>query len=89
MPNRCAWAGDDPLYVAYHDTEWGVPVRDDRVLFEFLLLEGAQAGLSWATILRKREHYRRAFDGFDAARVATYDEAKIAALLDDAGIVRN
>lgn len=86
---RCSWAGDDPLYQAYHDEEWGVPVHDDRVLFEFLLLEGAQAGLSWITILRKRENYRRLFDGFDAERIAGYDEAKIAALLQDSGIVRN
>jgi DNA-3-methyladenine glycosylase I len=86
---RCGWAGTDPLYVAYHDHEWGVPVHDDRVLFEFLLLEGAQAGLSWSTILKKRENYRRAFDGFDPARVAAYDEARIAELLGDAGIVRN
>lgn len=87
--HRCSWAGDDPLYQAYHDDEWGVPVHDDRVLFEFLLLEGAQAGLSWITILRKRENYRRLFDDFDAQKVARYDEAKIAALLEDAGIVRN
>ncbi len=86
---RCDWAGQDPLYVAYHDTEWGVPVHDDRKLFEFLILEGAQAGLSWITILRKRENYRRAFDGFDPEAVARYDEAKIAALLADPGIVRN
>ena len=86
---RCGWAGDDPLYQAYHDDEWGVPVHDDRVLFEFLLLEGAQAGLSWITILRKRENYRRLFDGFDAERIARYDDAKIAALLQDPGIVRN
>ncbi|MFZ5512097.1 MAG: DNA-3-methyladenine glycosylase I [Pseudomonadota bacterium] len=86
---RCAWCGDDPLYQAYHDHEWGVPVHDDRLLFEFLILEGAQAGLSWLTILRKREAYRRAFDGFDAARIARYDEGKRAALLADPGIVRN
>jgi DNA-3-methyladenine glycosylase I len=89
MLKRCAWCGDDPLYVAYHDTEWGVPVRDDRVLFEFLLLEGAQAGLSWITILRKREAYRRAFAGFDAQRVARFGERDRARLLADAGIVRN
>jgi DNA-3-methyladenine glycosylase I len=88
-PVRCGWAGEDPLYVAYHDREWGVPVHDDRVLLEFLILEGAQAGLSWLTILRKRENYRRAFDGFDAERIARYGEAKRAALLADAGIVRN
>jgi DNA-3-methyladenine glycosylase I len=86
---RCAWAGDDPLYVAYHDDEWGVPLHDDRLLFEFLILEGAQAGLSWSTILKKRENYRAAFDGFDPAIVARYDEAKVAALLADPGIVRN
>jgi DNA-3-methyladenine glycosylase I len=86
---RCAWAGDDPLYVAYHDEEWGVPVHEDRVFFEFLLLEGAQAGLSWATILRKREGYRRAFSGFDAREVARYDRRKVERLLADPGIVRN
>ncbi|HWS12148.1 MAG TPA: DNA-3-methyladenine glycosylase I, partial [Rhodocyclaceae bacterium] len=88
-PVRCAWAGDDPLYVAYHDLEWGVPVHDDRLLFEFLVLEGAQAGLSWITILRKRENYRRAFEGFDPRRVARYGPDEVAALLADAGIVRN
>jgi DNA-3-methyladenine glycosylase I len=88
-PVRCAWAGDDPLYVAYHDLEWGVPVHDDRLLFEFLVLEGAQAGLSWITILRKRENYRRAFEGFDPRRVAGYGRAEVATLLADAGIVRN
>ena len=86
---RCSWCGDDPLYVAYHDEEWGVPVHDDRTLFEFLILEGAQAGLSWSTILKKREGYRLAFDGFDAERIARYDEHKIAGLLADPGIVRN
>ena len=86
---RCGWCGADPLYVAYHDDEWGVPVFDDQTLFEFLILEGAQAGLSWSTILNKREGYRRAFDGFDAARVALYDGTKIASLLTDPGIVRN
>lgn len=86
---RCGWAGSDPLYVAYHDHEWGVPLRDDRVLFEMLILEGFQAGLSWITILRKRENFRRAFDGFEPAKVAAYDERKIAALLADPGIVRN
>ncbi len=89
MPQRCAWAGDDPLYVAYHDDEWGVPVHDDRTLFEFLILEGAQAGLSWITILKKRENYRRAFDGFDPRRIARYGEARIQKLLGNAGIVRN
>jgi DNA-3-methyladenine glycosylase I len=80
---------DDPLYVDYHDREWGVPVRDDRTLFEFLVLDGAQAGLSWATILHKRDNYRRAFDGFDMQIVATYDDTRIAQLLADPGIVRN
>lgn len=86
---RCGWVNEDPLYLAYHDEEWGVPVRDDRKLFEMLLLEGAQAGLSWYTILKKREAYRRAFDGFDPKRVARYDERKVASLLQDPGIVRN
>ncbi len=88
-PIRCAWAGSDPLYLAYHDREWGVPVHDDRLLFEFLTLEGAQAGLSWITILRKREAYRAAFAGFDPEAVARFDGAKIAELLGNAGIVRN
>jgi DNA-3-methyladenine glycosylase I len=88
-PSRCAWAGTDPLYVAYHDEEWGVPVHDDRRLFEMLILEGAQAGLSWLTILRRREGYRHAFDGFDPERIARYSPEKIAALLADAGIIRN
>lgn len=87
--SRCWWCGDDPLYQAYHDREWGVPIHSDRELFEFLCLEGAQAGLSWITILRKREHYRLVFDGFDAEKIARYDEVKIASLLADAGIVRN
>ncbi len=86
---RCAWAGTDPLYVAYHDQEWGVPIHDDRLLFEFLVLEGAQAGLSWSTILRKRDAYRRAFDGFEPRKIARYDKKKTAELLADAGIVRN
>ena len=86
---RCQWTGSDPRYVAYHDEEWGVPVHDDRLHFEFLVLEGAQAGLSWSTILNKRDNYRRAFDNFDPAAVAAYDEEKIAALLSDPGIVRN
>jgi len=87
---RCGWSTSDPLYIRYHDEEWGVPLRDDDTrLFEFLILEGAQAGLSWITILRKRENYRAAFDGFDPAVVATYDEAKIANLLQNPGIVRN
>ncbi len=86
---RCGWAGDDPLYVAYHDQEWGVPLHDDRRLFEMLNLEGAQAGLSWITILRKRQRYREVFDGFDPERVARYDRRRIASLLKDPGIVRN
>jgi len=86
---RCAWAGNDALYQNYHDTEWGVPLHDDRRLFEFLVLEGAQAGLSWITVLRKRESYRAAFEDFDAARIAAYDADKIESLLQDAGIVRN
>jgi len=86
---RCAWCGSDPLYVAYHDEEWGVPSRDARHLFEMLCLEGAQAGLSWITILRKRAHYRRAFDGFDPERIARYTPRKIERLLADPGIVRN
>ncbi len=89
MTQRCAWAGEDPLYIAYHDEEWGVPVHDDRRLFEFLVLEGAQAGLSWITILRKREAYRKAFARFDPRRVARFGEADVARLLADAGIVRN
>jgi DNA-3-methyladenine glycosylase I len=86
---RCSWVGDDPLYIAYHDDEWGVPVHEDRQLFELLTLEGAQAGLSWITILRKRENYRAAFDRFDPVLVAKYDERKIAELLARQGIVRN
>ncbi len=86
---RCAWVKDDPLYIDYHDREWGVPVHDDRLLFEFLILEGAQAGLSWRTILKKRHEYRRAFDGFDPKRIAHYDERKVAELLANPGIVRN
>jgi DNA-3-methyladenine glycosylase I len=87
---RCSWVPDgDDLYAAYHDEEWGVPLRDDRALYELLTLEGAQAGLSWSTILRKREGYRRAFDGFDPAVVAGFDEARVEALLQDPGIVRN
>jgi len=88
-PERCPWCGDDPLYVAYHDEEWGVPCHDDRKLFEFLILEGAQAGLSWITILRKRENYRRALDAFDPECIARYNEKDIARLLADPGIVRN
>ena len=86
---RCGWVGADPLYVAYHDEEWGVPERDDRELFERLLLEGFQAGLAWITILRKRESFRRAFDGFDPEKIAAYGEADTARLLADPGIVRN
>jgi len=86
---RCPWCRTDPLYVAYHDNEWGVPCHDERSLFEFLILEGAQAGLSWITILRKRDNYRRAFDGFDPERMARYGESDIARLLTDEGIVRN
>ncbi len=85
---RCNWPGN-PLAIDYHDREWGVPVRDDRVLFEFLILEGAQAGLSWNTVLKKREHYRKVFDGFDPAKVARYGEKKKASLMGDAGIIRN
>jgi DNA-3-methyladenine glycosylase I len=88
QPPRCAWANGE-LSTRYHDEEWGVPVHDDRTLFEFLILEGAQAGLSWNTILNKRENYRKAFDGFDPARVARYDRRKIERLLRDPGIVRN
>lgn len=86
---RCFWAGTDPLYVAYHDTEWGVPVHDDRLLYEFLVLEGAQAGLSWRTILNKRESYRAAFDNLEPRIVARYDDGKVAELLANPGIVRN
>jgi DNA-3-methyladenine glycosylase I len=86
---RCAWAGDDPLYVAYHDEEWGVPVYDDQALFAKLLLDGAQAGLSWITILRKRQNYYTAFDNFDPEKMARYDDARIAELLANTGIVRN
>ncbi len=89
VKTRCAWAGSDPLYQDYHDKEWGVPSRDPRHLFEMLVLEGAQAGLSWITILRKREHYRKVFDGFDAERVARYSPARVNRLLQDPGIVRN
>jgi DNA-3-methyladenine glycosylase I len=86
---RCAWCSEDPLYVAYHDEEWGLPVHDDARLFEMLCLEGAQAGLSWLTILRKRDNYRRAFDGFDAGKMARYGARRQAQLLQDEGIVRN
>lgn len=86
---RCVWAGTDELYLDYHDREWGVPVHDDRVLFEFLILEGAQAGLSWITILRKRENYRKAYNGFDPEKIVRWTDAKKARLLQDAGIIRN
>ena len=89
MTVRCAWVGSDPLMIDYHDREWGVPVHDDRLMFEFLVLEGAQAGLNWMTILRKRENYRQAFDGFDPSAVARYDEAKVSELLSNPGIIRN
>ncbi len=89
MPTRCEWAGTDPLYIEYHDKEWGTPLHDDRKLFELLCLEGAQAGLSWLTILRKRKHYRKAFDRFSARKVAHYDRKKIEELLRDPGIIRN
>lgn len=88
-PQRCPWCGTDPLYVAYHDTEWGVPCHDERTLFEFIVLEGAQAGLSWITVLRKRENYRAAMDNFDVRRIARYDEADHARLMANAGIIRN
>jgi DNA-3-methyladenine glycosylase I len=87
---RCGWANpNEPIYVAYHDEEWGVPCHDDRKLFEMLILEGAQAGLSWITVLKKRENYRTAFDNFDAEKIAQYDEAKVATLLENSGIIRN
>jgi len=86
---RCSWCGEDPLYVDYHDKEWGVPVKDDTTLFEFLLLETFQAGLSWITILRKRENFRKAFDNFDYKKIAKYDQNKIDSLLQDPGIIRN
>ena len=89
MTKRCEWARGNELYIAYHDSEWGVPVYDDRTLFEFLTLEGAQAGLSWSTILNKRENYRRAFSKFDIDKVARFDKQKVTRLLDDPGIVRN
>lgn len=89
MLKRCGWAGSDPLYLRYHDEEWGVPIHDDRRIFEFLLLEGAQAGLSWLTILRKREGYRRAFVGFDPKKVARFGARDVRRLLADSAIVRN
>ena len=87
--SRCGWATNDPLYIAYHDREWGSPLHDDRGLFELLILEGAQAGLSWITILRKRESYRSAFDDFEPSKIAGYGERKLAELLDNPGIIRN
>lgn len=89
MQTRCGWVTADPLYIAYHDHEWGIPVHEDRALLEFLILEGAQAGLSWLTILKKRDHYRAAFDNFDAGKIARYNARKVQALLNNAGIVRN
>ena len=89
MRTRCSWAGTDPIYIRYHDEEWGVPLHDDRRLFEFLILEGAQAGLSWLTILKKRPHYRKAFDNFDPHKVAGYKARKVKELISNAGIVRN
>jgi DNA-3-methyladenine glycosylase I len=87
--HRCKWVGDNPLYQQYHDEEWGVPCHDDRTLFEFLILEGAQAGLSWITVLRKRAHYQEVFDHFDAEKIASYTPEKVEALLQDPGIIRN
>lgn len=89
MPRRCEWCGDDPLYVSYHDEEWGVPVYDDRHHFEHLVLEGMQAGLSWLTVLKKRDNFRRAFVGFDVQKVARFTPAKVEKLLTDPGIIRN
>jgi len=89
MKKRCGWAGSDPLYVKYHDEEWGVPLNNDRALFEFLILEGMQAGLSWSTILKKRENFRQAFDGFEPRKIAQYDKNKTNELLQNAGIIRN
>lgn len=89
MPTRCGWCPDDPDYIHYHDTEWGVPLHDDRALFELLVLEAAQAGLSWLTVLRKREAYRRAFAGCDPAAVAAFDDQRLEALREDPGIIRN
>ena len=89
MKSRCPWAGNDPIYIDYHDNEWGVPLHDDRKLFEFLLLDGFQAGLSWITILKRRTNYRKAFDHFDARKIAAYDSRKIKHLLGNKGIIRN
>jgi len=89
IKTRCGWCTSDPLYIEYHDKEWGRPLHDDRLLFEFLILEGAQAGLSWLTVLKKRENYRKAFDGFDAAKIARYGDKKVKELLNNEGIIRN
>jgi DNA-3-methyladenine glycosylase I len=89
MKNRCEWVGKDPIYIQYHDTEWGVPLHDDRKLFEFLILDAAQAGLSWLIILKKRESFRKAFSNFDAKKIARFDEKKIQQLLNNPGIIRN
>lgn len=89
VKQRCKWVSDDPVYIDYHDKEWGVPVYDDRLLFEFLILEGAQAGLSWITVLKRRDHYRKAFDNFDAKKIARYDDDKYKKLLANEGIIRN
>lgn len=89
MKKRCFWVSDDPIYIAYHDKEWGKPIYDDQLLFEFLILEGAQAGLSWITVLKKRENYRAAFDNFNPNKIARYNETKIKKLLENPGIIRN
>ena len=89
MKKRCKWAGSDPVYIDYHDNEWGIEIHNDRMLFEFLILEGAQAGLSWITILKKRNNYRMAFDGFDPEKVSCYDSDKIGSLLENEGLIRN
>ena len=89
MKNRCSWSGTDPIYIRYHDTEWGVPLHDDRKLFEFLILDGAQAGLSWLTILKKRPNYRKAFDNFNPHKIISYDDQKVGELLGNEGIIRN
>ena len=89
MKNRCSWSGIDPIYIRYHDTEWGVPLHDDRKLFEFLILDGAQAGLSWLTILKKRPNYRKAFDNFNHHKIISYDDQKVGELLGNEGIIRN
>lgn len=89
MKKRCGWVNEDPLYIAYHDHEWGIPIYDDKLLFEFLILEGAQAGLSWYTILKRRDNYRKAFDNFNPKKIALYDKRKITSLLKDEGIIRN